>query len=253
MNRKPNAAPATRAALTTMTAFSTLSLASMSALALDVNLSQYTLSARYALPEPTRTFAAATASNGSGSTLNSTNLFDPALAGVLDFADVFALSGVAGISSGDQSHSLILSQESGRIVEVDRLGNIYSTLTIPLLPGVAGNLNVADQQHEGITMDDAGYLYTVAENGGGDINHPELWVYTPAAAVPEAQTSTQLPAWACWRSAHADAAVPEPGGRARCRFQGCSRLCNCPANSPATSSQPTATPRLCRSTVCRPA
>ncbi len=140
----------------------------------------------------TLNFAAGTASNGSATTVNSTNLFNPALAGLLDFADVFALSALNGISAADQGHLLLLSQESGKIVEVDRLGNIYSSLTIPLLPGVAGNLNVADQQHEGLTMDDAGNLYTVAENGGGDINHPELWVYTPTAAVPEMQTSALL-------------------------------------------------------------
>ena len=97
----------------------------------------------------TLNFAAGTVSNGSATTVNSTNLFDPTLAGLLDFAEVFALSAL-------------------------------------------GNVSAADQQHEGLTMDDAGNLYTVAENGGGDINHPELWVYTSAAAVPEAQTSAML-------------------------------------------------------------
>lgn len=135
--------------------------------------------------QTTLDFAAGTASNGSASTVNSVNLFNPALAGVADFADVFALSNLSGIGAGDQSHLLILSQESGRIVEVDRAGNVYSSLTIPLLPGTGG-LSVADQQHEGLTMDDNGFLYTVAENGGGDINHPELWVYAP---VPEPATS----------------------------------------------------------------
>jgi PEP-CTERM motif len=49
------------------------------------------------------------------------------------------------------------------------------------VPGTT-QLSVLDQQHEGITMDDNGFIYMVAENGGGDINNPELWVYAP---VPE--------------------------------------------------------------------
>ena len=30
-------------------------------------------------------------------------------------------------------------------------------------------------------MDDDGNLYVVNENGGGDANHPQLWVYAPSA------------------------------------------------------------------------
>jgi hypothetical protein len=136
----------------------------------------------------TLNFAAGTASNGSASTVNSTNLFSPALAGVLDFADVYALSNLAGIGAADQSHLLILSQESGKVVEVGRDGTVFGSLTIALLPGTGG-LSVPDQQHEGMTMDDSGYLYIVSENGGGDINHPQLWVYAP---VPEPGTYALL-------------------------------------------------------------
>lgn len=123
-------------------------------------------------------FEAGTASNGSPTTVNSTNLFNPALLGLADFADVFALSALAPMAGQlDETHILVLSQESGKIVETDRLGNIYSTLTIHADAGDA--LDVAGQQHEGLTMDEDGFLYTVCENGGGDINHPELWVYAP--------------------------------------------------------------------------
>ena len=45
---------------------------------------------RSASSRPTIDWAAGTATNGSPTTENSTNLFDPALAGVTDFADVFA-------------------------------------------------------------------------------------------------------------------------------------------------------------------
>jgi uncharacterized protein YjiK len=129
-------------------------------------------------------FAAGTASNGSATTVNSVNLFDPAKVGLLDFADVFALSNISGIGAADRGNLLFLSQESGKVVKTDRAGNILGSLTIPLLPGVPGTtqLSVADQSHEGLTMDDNGIIYMVAENGGGSINNPELWVYAP---VPE--------------------------------------------------------------------
>ncbi|HEX8322886.1 MAG TPA: SdiA-regulated domain-containing protein, partial [Tepidisphaeraceae bacterium] len=75
---------------------------------------------------------------------------------------------------------LVLSQEEGRIVETDRAGNILSTLTITGDP--TDTLNVGDMQHEGLTMDDQGFLYVTNENGGGSIASPEMWVYAP---VPE--------------------------------------------------------------------
>lgn len=128
-------------------------------------------------------FAAGTASNGSGSTVNSTNLFNPALAGLTDFAEVYSLSNLASLSgSADFSHLLLLSQEDGRIINVDRLGQVYSSLTITGDPGDL--LSIANMQHEGMTMDDDGILYVVNENGGGDINHPELWVYAPVPVPP---------------------------------------------------------------------
>ena len=35
-------------------------------------------------------------------------------------------------------------------------------------------------------MDRDGYLYVVNENGGGDAEHPQLWVYAPSAVEPRA-------------------------------------------------------------------
>ena len=123
-------------------------------------------------------FAAGTATNGSPTTENSINLFDPALANLLDFADVFALSNLSSLSGPQSTHLLILSQESGKIVDIDRTGVISSSLTIRTDPG--NPLAVPAQQHEGLTMDGNGYLYVVSENGGGDIDHPQLWVYAPS-------------------------------------------------------------------------
>ncbi len=125
-------------------------------------------------------FAAGTASNGSPTTVNSTDLFNPALAGLADFADVYALSNLTSLNGrADAGNILVLSQESGKIVEVDRAGNILSSLTIT---AGAGDIAVPDQQHEGLTIDKDGFLYVVSENGGGDINRPQLWVYGPNAS-----------------------------------------------------------------------
>ncbi|MDB9309593.1 choice-of-anchor I family protein [Aphanizomenon sp. CS-733/32] len=136
-------------------------------------------------------FVAGTASNGSSTTVNSTDLFDPAKAGIADFADVFALSNLSALNGkADSSNILILSQESGKIVKSDRAGNISSSLTIVSDPG--NPLSIADQQHEGLTMDKDGYLYIVSENGGGDIDHPQLWVYAPSTAINQAPTAVVL-------------------------------------------------------------
>lgn len=145
-------------------------------------------------------FAAGTASNGSATTVNSTDLFNPALAGLADFADVFALSNLSALNGQpDSSRLLILSQESGKIVNIDRTGNISSSLTIV---SDAGNpLSVVDQGNEGITVDKDGLIYVVNEEGGGDIDHPQLWVYAPSSftyanqapvAVSLANTITSL-------------------------------------------------------------
>ena len=58
-------------------------------------------------------FAAGTATNGSPTTENSVDLFDPALLNMLDFADVFALSNLPTLSGPESGHLLVLSQESG--------------------------------------------------------------------------------------------------------------------------------------------
>ena len=45
---------------------------------------------------------------------------------------------------------------------------------------------------EGITMDRAGFLYLASEDGGGDVNHPQLWVYAPSTATNLAPTAVSL-------------------------------------------------------------
>ncbi|MEO8149691.1 MAG: SdiA-regulated domain-containing protein [Bacteroidia bacterium] len=136
-------------------------------------------------------FNAGTATNGSPTTVNSINLFNPALANTLDFADVFALSNLPNlIGQPNYGNLLVLSQESGQIVNIDRSGNISSTLTIVSDPG--NPLTVPNQQHEGLCMDRDSNLYVVSENGGGDFDHPQLWVYAPASTINQAPTAIIL-------------------------------------------------------------
>ncbi|MES1164477.1 MAG: lamin tail domain-containing protein, partial [Verrucomicrobiota bacterium] len=134
-------------------------------------------------------FVAGSASNGSATT-EPTNLFNPALANLSDFADVFALSNLPSLTGPDSGHLLVLSQEAGKIVNISRTGAVANSLTIQ--PDANDRLSIPDMQHEGVTMDFNGILYVVNENGGGDINHPQLWVYAPSAVPNQPPTALAL-------------------------------------------------------------
>ncbi len=136
-------------------------------------------------------FVAGTATNGSPTATSSTDLFNPALASVIDFSDVFALSNLPSLNGHpDYSHLLIISQESGQVINVDRAGTVYSRLTLVADPG--NPLSIPDQTQEGVAMDRDGFLYIVNENGGGDAHHPQLWVFAPSAAANLAPTGVTL-------------------------------------------------------------
>lgn len=134
-------------------------------------------------------WAAGTATNGSD-TVEATPLFPAADAGLGDFSDVFALDNLPSLAGQpDEDHLLMISQESGRIINVDRSGAVSSSLTIRR---DAGNpLTVAEQTMEGLTMDDDGTLYVVNEQGGGP-GQPQLWVYEPTATPNVAPSAVTL-------------------------------------------------------------
>ncbi len=136
-------------------------------------------------------FVNGTATNGSPSTENSTNLFDTSLLGMSDVADVFTLSNIPSLAIHPLAgNMLVLGQENARVVNVSRTGVIHSTLQIASDPG--NPLSAADQQHEGVTMDCDGIIYIVNENGGGSIDYPQLWVYAPSAVPNAAPTAVAL-------------------------------------------------------------
>ncbi len=136
-------------------------------------------------------FAAGTATNGSPSTDESTDLFDPSLVSTLDFSDVYALSNLPSLA-GDPAYNqlLIISQESGQIVQVDRSGNVQHIMSI--VADLGDTLSVPDMTMEGVTMDRDGILYVANEDGGGDADHPQLWVYAPSAVADLAPTAVSL-------------------------------------------------------------
>jgi uncharacterized protein YjiK len=117
--------------------------------------------------QTTINFTATTASNGSPTADNSINLFDPTRTGLSAHNDVFALSNIVTTTAADYSHIMILSAPDGKIVKMDRSGNLIGTLLVG-----------ASAQNEGMTMDGAGHIYVVSEIGGG-AGRPELLVYAP--------------------------------------------------------------------------
>ncbi|HEY1075491.1 MAG TPA: SdiA-regulated domain-containing protein, partial [Fontimonas sp.] len=115
-------------------------------------------------------FGAGTASNGSPTTIDSTNLFNPALAGVTDFSDIYALSNVLPPVAQDVEDLLVVGQENGVLLKMDRSGNIRSRLNVGI-----------PAQHEGVAADENGIIYMANELGGGN-GMPQLWVYTPTTS-----------------------------------------------------------------------
>ena len=146
-------------------------------------------------------FGAGTASNGSPSTENPTNLFDPALVGTGDLSDVFPLSLLPDLEGGESENLLVISQESGRIVNVDRSGAIASQLDIV---DEGAPLPVPAQTMEGVTVDDDLVMYTTSEGGGGDSSHPQLLVWAPDADPLARLAVTEVAPWGSDASYDAD-------------------------------------------------
>jgi len=92
--------------------------------------------------------------NFAGGTASVTSLFNPASLGVADLSDVQVMA---------NGNLLIYSQESARLLEVDRLGSVLSMYSL------AGITDSA----EGVTIDANGVIYIVDES-------PNLYVLAPA-------------------------------------------------------------------------
>ena len=141
--------------------------------------------------ETTIDFAAGTATNGGPST-EPTNLFDPALVGTSDLSDVFPLSQVPTIDGGENPNLLVISQESGRIVNMTRDGAVANQLDIV---DAGAPLSVPAQTMEGVALDHTKVMYTTAEGGGGDASHPQLLVWAPGASPLSRLAVTEVAPW----------------------------------------------------------
>lgn len=106
-----------------------------------------------------------------GSGISVTSMFTPNL-GVADLSDVQVLTTVPGFAGADQDNLLVFSQESARLLEVTRSGQILSQFSFA---GIADNV-------EGVTIDASGTIYLVGEN-------PSLYVLNP---VPEPEAYAML-------------------------------------------------------------
>jgi uncharacterized protein YjiK len=104
-------------------------------------------------------------------------LFPPADVGTLDFSDIYALANVPGISEAEKENLLVISQESGEVVNISRSGHVNSRLAELAEP--SDTISVPDMTNEGVTVDQNGNLYIVDEDGGGSQAHPQMWVYEP--------------------------------------------------------------------------
>ncbi|MBC7938874.1 MAG: SdiA-regulated domain-containing protein [Chitinophagaceae bacterium] len=126
-----------------------------------------------------------------GGTSGMTTLFSGAgsLFGVDSFSDVQTLSPVTAFTGAPAADNLlILSLDSRRLIEINRQGQTLSSLSLS---------GLTSQAIEGVTIDERGVIYLVAEDSGTP--NSRLFVLTP---VPEPGTYGLLAAglvWMGWR------------------------------------------------------
>jgi uncharacterized protein YjiK len=131
-----------------------------------------------------------TFAGGIGGTSTMANLFDPTLMGLSTLSDVQTLSPVdalAGTPAAD--NLLILSLGSKKLIEVNRLGQVKSSFDLSnVLPHNA---------IEGVTIDENGTIYLVAEQVQDGSNlpldpNPRSQLIVLSAPVPEPQTYAMM-------------------------------------------------------------
>lgn len=114
---------------------------------------------------------------GGGGISTMAELFSPALLGVASLSDVQTLSPVDALAgSAAADNLLILSLDSHLLLEVNRSGQILSSFNLA---------SVTPQAIEGVTVDEFGTIYLVAEDSGfgnsrlivlaAPVPEPEVW------------------------------------------------------------------------------
>jgi len=141
--------------------------------------------------QPTNIFQAAinfaagtaTASDGSPilpSTDNPPVMFDAAKTGLSAFNDVFSLSNIVPSTAPDYDNVVIIGAPDGRIVKMDRAGNLKSNLYMS-----------ATAQNEGVTMAPDGTVYAVGEQAAGP-SLPGLTVFKPTTGTSNVGIGSNL-------------------------------------------------------------
>jgi uncharacterized protein YjiK len=116
----------------------------------------------------------ATASDGTPilpTTDNPPMLFDATKTGLSAFNDVFSLSNIAPSGAPDYDNVIIIGAPDGRIVKMDRSGNLLSSLYMS-----------ATAQNEGVTMGTDGTIYVVGEQAAGP-SLPGLTIFKPTTST----------------------------------------------------------------------
>ena len=107
-----------------------------------------------------------------------TALFDASLLGLASLSDIQTLAPVDALAgSAAADNLLILSLDSRRLVEVNRAGRVLGFFDLS---------GITSQAIEGVTVDELGTIYLVAEDSGTP--NSRLFVLTAVTAVPEPET-----------------------------------------------------------------
>lgn len=119
---------------------------------------------------------------GLGGVANTSTLFDPGLLGVSSLSDIAALSAVDSfVGTAYADNLLILSLDSQKLLEVTRSGQILSSLDLTTI--------APHNAIEGVTVDEKGTIYLVAEQAQDGISlDPYSRLYVLTAPVPEPET-----------------------------------------------------------------
>ncbi|OYY92511.1 MAG: PEP-CTERM sorting domain-containing protein [Hydrogenophilales bacterium 28-61-23] len=122
-----------------------------------------------------------TFASGAGGTSTMAQLFNPALMGVASLSDVQTLSSVdALVGTAAADNLLVLSLDSRKLIEVNRAGTVLSSFD---LSNVLPNNGI-----EGVTVDEKGTIYLVAEQIQDGTPNTKSQLIVLAAPVPEADT-----------------------------------------------------------------
>jgi uncharacterized protein YjiK len=112
-----------------------------------------------------------------------TTLFDPAILGLDRLSDIAVLSNGQFAATPFGDNLLILSGRSFKLLEVTQTGTVVSSYD---LSGFRSLVDPANEggKFEGLTLDEAGNIYLVSDDGDGP-NQSYLVKLAYAAAVPE--------------------------------------------------------------------